>query len=108
MPTIESEIETRHEAVPLDENEGIYVRDTKTGKVRAIVGQTYMLSENEELWEKHLPEHVQELLGISVGSNLQVQGDAFQALSLTEGYLDYLKFNSQAVGKFLNDTIFIF
>ena len=88
MPTIESEIETRHEAVPLDENEGIYVRDTKTGKVRAIVGQTYMLSENEELWEKHLPEHVQELLGISVGSNFRVQGGAFQALSSSNGYLD--------------------
>merc|ERR1712227_645230 len=78
VPTIESEIETRHEAVPLDENEGIYVRDTKTGKVRAIVGQTYMLSENEELWEKHLPEHVQELLGISPVLNRNNRGSVSQ------------------------------
>ena len=85
MPTIESEIERRHEAVPLDENEGIYVRDAKSGKVRAIVGQTYMLTENEELWEKHLPEHVQELLGISEGSNFTVLGGAFQALPTGQG-----------------------
>lgn len=39
-------------AIPLDENEGIYVRDIKTGRVRSVVGQTYMLKENEELWPK--------------------------------------------------------
>ena len=46
----------------MDETEGIYVRDIKTGKVRAVVGQTYMLTENEELWEKFLPGHIQELI----------------------------------------------
>ena len=54
VPTVESEIVKRHKAIPLDETEGIYVRDIKTGKVRAVVGQTYMLTENEELWEKEL------------------------------------------------------
>ncbi len=24
-----------------DENEGIYIKDTKSGKVRAIIGETY-------------------------------------------------------------------
>ena len=62
VPTVESEIVKRHKAIPLDETEGIYVRDIKTGKVRAVVGQTYMLTENEELWEKHLPGHVQQLI----------------------------------------------
>ena len=62
VPTVESEIVKRHEAIPLDETEGIYVRDCKTGKVRSVVGQTYMLTENEELWEKHLPNHVQQLI----------------------------------------------
>ena len=32
-------------ALPLDENEGIYVPDIKTGRVRAIIGETYMLSQ---------------------------------------------------------------
>ncbi|CAF4756190.1 unnamed protein product, partial [Rotaria sp. Silwood2] len=46
----------------LDENEGIYVRDLKTGRVRAIVGNTYMLTQDEELWEKELPLSIEEFL----------------------------------------------
>ncbi|EDO28394.1 predicted protein, partial [Nematostella vectensis] len=49
-------------AMPLDENEGIYVRDIKTGKVRAVCGQTYMLTHDEELWMKELPPAVELLL----------------------------------------------
>ena len=43
---------------------GIYVRNVKTGKVRAVSGVTYMLTQDEELWEKELPEAVEELLAI--------------------------------------------
>ncbi|XP_062994279.1 major vault protein [Elgaria multicarinata webbii] len=56
-------LEHRH-SIPLAENEGIYVRDIKTGKVRAVIGHTYMLSQDEELWEKELPAHVEALLTI--------------------------------------------
>lgn len=41
---------------------GIYVRDIKTGKVRAVCGQTYMLTHDEELWQKELPPAVEGLL----------------------------------------------
>ena len=34
IPTVEMEIIDRRKAIPLDENEGIYVRDIKTGKVQ--------------------------------------------------------------------------
>lgn len=54
-------LETRR-SVPLDINEGIYVRDTKTGQVRAVIGETYMLKPTEELWEKELPDEVEVLL----------------------------------------------
>ena len=40
------------------------VRDTKTGHVRAVTGQTYMLKAQEELWQKDLPEEVEELLSV--------------------------------------------
>ncbi len=40
------------------------VRDTKTGNVRSITGQTYMLKSQEELWAKDLPEEVEELLNV--------------------------------------------
>ena len=35
----------------LDKNEGIYIRDTKTGKVRLLMGECYMLKAHEVLWE---------------------------------------------------------
>ncbi|CAF3914588.1 unnamed protein product [Rotaria sp. Silwood2] len=53
---------TRVPDTVLDENEGIYVRDLKTGRVRAIVGNTYMLTQDEELWEKELPLSIEEFL----------------------------------------------
>jgi major vault protein len=62
VPSIEVEIVERRKSIPLDENEGIYVRDIKTGKVRAVSGQTYLLKPNEELWKKDLPKIVEELL----------------------------------------------
>ena len=62
VPPVEVEVVMKRQAVPLDENEGIYVRDVKTGKVRAITGETYMLNQDEELWAKELPPVVENLL----------------------------------------------
>jgi len=62
VPPVEVEIVEKRKAIPLDENEGIYVRDIKTGKVRAVTGESYMLKPNEELWKKDLPKIVEELL----------------------------------------------
>lgn len=61
-PPVEVEVVTKRKAIPLHENEGIYVRNTKTGQVRACIGQTYMLAEDEELWEKSVPPIVKTLL----------------------------------------------
>ncbi|CAF1087677.1 unnamed protein product [Rotaria sp. Silwood1] len=62
IPPTQVEVVTRRKAMPLDENEGIYVRDIKTGCVRAVIGETYMLTQDEELWQKELPKKVEELL----------------------------------------------
>ncbi|XP_026994904.1 major vault protein isoform X2 [Tachysurus fulvidraco] len=62
VPPATVEVLLRRQAIPLDENEGIYVRDIKTGKVRAVIGHTYMLTQDEELWEKELPPNVEKLL----------------------------------------------
>ncbi|KAM7387590.1 hypothetical protein PAMA_009960 [Pampus argenteus] len=62
VPPVAVEVMVRREAIPLDENEGIYVRDIKTGKVRAVIGHTYMLTQDEELWQKELPANVEALL----------------------------------------------
>jgi len=62
VPPVEVEIVEKRKAIPLDENEGVYIRDIKTGKVRSVRGQSLMLQPHEELWEKNLPTVVEELL----------------------------------------------
>jgi major vault protein len=64
VPPAEVRILERRRKIPLDENEGIYVRDKSTGKVYTVTGQTYMLKPNEELWDKVLPPIVEELLTV--------------------------------------------
>jgi len=62
IPPVEVEIVEKRVSIPLDENEGIYVRDITSGKVRSIIGKCYMLSPTEELWPKDLPKAIEELL----------------------------------------------
>ncbi|XP_008328612.1 major vault protein [Cynoglossus semilaevis] len=62
VPPATVEVMLKRTAIPLDENEGIYVRDIKTGKVRAVIGHSYMLTQDEELWQKILPAQVEDLL----------------------------------------------
>ncbi|XP_076340754.1 major vault protein-like isoform X2 [Tachypleus tridentatus] len=62
IPPTEVEAIIKRYSIPLDENEGIYVRNVKTGRVREICGETYMLNQDEELWPKELPSVVEDLL----------------------------------------------
>jgi len=63
IPRVEVEVVERRSAIPLDKNEGIYVRNTQTGEVRLVRGPSvYLLSPEEALWEKELPVVVEQLL----------------------------------------------
>lgn len=63
IPPVQVEVMERRKAFPLDKNEGLYIRDVKTGDLRLVRGpQAYLLSPYEELWEKELPATVEELL----------------------------------------------
>lgn len=62
IPSVEVEVVEKRKSIPLDANEGIYLRDIKTGAVSRISGKSYMLLPNEELWEKELPRTVEDLL----------------------------------------------
>eukprot|EP00004_Rigifila_ramosa_P000772 TRINITY_DN107_c0_g2_i1.p1 TRINITY_DN107_c0_g2~~TRINITY_DN107_c0_g2_i1.p1 ORF type:complete len:860 (-),score=240.90 TRINITY_DN107_c0_g2_i1:70-2598(-) len=73
IPPVTVDIIERRKAISLDDNEGIYVRDIKTGRVRSVIGQSYMLNPNEELWAKELPEIVEALL---VNTSVEVHPDA--------------------------------
>eukprot|EP01104_Vermistella_antarctica_P010585 TRINITY_DN2835_c0_g1_i1.p1 TRINITY_DN2835_c0_g1~~TRINITY_DN2835_c0_g1_i1.p1 ORF type:complete len:1000 (+),score=216.38 TRINITY_DN2835_c0_g1_i1:372-3002(+) len=62
VPPVQVEVVEARVAIALDENEGIYVRDIKSGQVRLVCGESYSLKPNEEKWEKDLPAAVEELL----------------------------------------------
>ena len=52
VPPIEVEVIGVHHSLPLDQNEGVYVRNIRSGVVKTVIGEKYMLNEYEELWEK--------------------------------------------------------
>ncbi|OON19528.1 major Vault Protein repeat-containing domain protein [Opisthorchis viverrini] len=62
VPPLEVTVVEFRSAIALDQNEGVYVRNTRTGQIRAVIGETYLLNEEEELWEKKLPNDVVRLL----------------------------------------------
>lgn len=62
IPPVQVQLLQRRQIIALDKNEGVYVRDETTGEVRAVIGEAYMLKENETLWDKELPAIVEDLL----------------------------------------------
>lgn len=66
VPSVQVEIIEKRSAIPLDKNEGVYVRDIKTGRIRSEMGKSYMLKASEELVAKELPDIVEQLLAKDV------------------------------------------
>jgi major vault protein len=63
IPPVEVQVEETRKAIPLNKNEGVYVRDLNTGQVRCEMGpQAYLLKANEELYKKDLTPLVEEIL----------------------------------------------
>lgn len=62
IPPVESEVVEPRNRIALDKNEGIYVRDLRSGLVRSVIGQAYMLEAHEELWEMPLAKEVEKLI----------------------------------------------
>lgn len=62
VPALDVEVLEKRSAIPLDVNEGVYIRNVRTGEVRAHIGSTVLLNEDEELWKKELDPLVEELL----------------------------------------------
>ncbi|EPY22199.1 major vault protein-like protein [Strigomonas culicis] len=62
VPPLPVRVLEKRRVIPLTENEGVYVRHQRTGEVRAVCGRPFMLSEEEELWEKPMNPLVRLLL----------------------------------------------
>eukprot|EP00760_Papus_ankaliazontas_P003287 PhM_4_TR11533/c0_g1_i1/m.36900/K17266/MVP; major vault protein len=62
IPHDAARVVERRRRVTLADTEGVYVRNTLSGEVRAVIGQTFMLTAEEELWEKDMPDVVEQKL----------------------------------------------
>ena len=70
----------KRKRIVLADGEGVYIRDTQSGLVRAHIGGTVMLDANEELWEKDLPKVVEDKL-IAQGESHAAYMDAKSGLA---------------------------
>lgn len=61
-PSIKRQVVAVRKDIALDATEGVYIRDLKSGVVRAAIGQTVMLNADEELWEKKMSPLACQLL----------------------------------------------
>jgi major vault protein len=78
IPPAEVVVVEERESIPLDENEGIYVKNIKTGEVRIVKNTVYMLTSEEVLWEKELSDEVEELL------SFQASGSGFAPVTVSD------------------------
>jgi len=62
IPLVEIEVLETRMKIPLDKNEGIYVRDNKSGSLRAVIGESYMLKAHEDLFDMEIGETVEKLM----------------------------------------------
>ena len=62
LPSVEVEVIETRVKIALDINEGIYVRDNKSGSLRAVIGESYMLKAHEDLFEMEIGETVENLI----------------------------------------------
>jgi len=62
IPPVQVEVLDIRKVIPLDKNEGIYVKDIREGKVRMVIGQSYLLKAHEELFNMALPEITEKIL----------------------------------------------
>jgi major vault protein len=69
VPPDDVDVLEERQSIPLDENEGIYVRNIKTGEVRTVKNTVYMLTSDEILWEKELNDEVEELLAVQASGS---------------------------------------
>lgn len=93
VPNNSVKLVEKREMITLDKNEGIYVMNRNSGEVRTVIGQPYMPTEDEVLWEKRLPMAVEELLAAPGGSLKTSQRDA--CFDSTRELFRIVRFNVQ-------------
>lgn len=85
IPPVPVQVLEKRKAIPLDKNEGIYIRDIKSGVLKLVSGpQAYLLTPYEELWAKELPALVEELLGNQMAAAIETRRATGKTASTSE------------------------
>lgn len=95
VPPVQVTVIEKRCAMALDENEGVYVRDEKTGQVRSVIGESYMLSPTEVLWEKELSPNVEELLARPNGTQHMVKDSGSPVQRVQRNKTQVVRFSVQ-------------
>jgi major vault protein len=62
LPPVQVQVLEKRSQVPLNSNEGIYVKDTRSGAVRAVIGKPYMLKAHEIATEIEISKEFENLI----------------------------------------------
>ncbi|KAG5479342.1 hypothetical protein LSCM1_04599 [Leishmania martiniquensis] len=62
IPPVYARVVERRHVININENCGVYVRNLHTGRVRSVFGEPFMLSADEQLWERPIGAFVRRLL----------------------------------------------
>ncbi|KAG5505660.1 hypothetical protein JKF63_04995 [Porcisia hertigi] len=62
IPPVHARVVERRQVIKIDDNCGVYVRNIQTGRVRSVFGAPFMLSADEQLWERPMSAYVRRLL----------------------------------------------
>jgi len=62
VPPIQLEVLEIRNSIPMDDSEGVYVRDIFSGEIKMVTGTTYMLKAHEEFWKKELPKEIEYII----------------------------------------------
>ncbi|KAG5480104.1 hypothetical protein CUR178_06156 [Leishmania enriettii] len=65
IPPVYARVVERRHIININENCGVYVRNIHTGQVRSVFGKPFMLSADEQLWERPIGAYVRRLLAES-------------------------------------------
>ncbi|KAH8614528.1 Major Vault Protein repeat Shoulder domain [Trypanosoma vivax] len=87
VPPLGVSVLERRKRMALSGSEGIYVRNVRTGKIKAVHGEAVLLASDEELWEKPINPLVHQLLVTGGLSTYDPEAPAKAAqLALDEGH----------------------
>lgn len=90
IPPVQVQVMDLRKPIAIAKNEGIYIQNQQTGKVKTVLGpESYLLNEYEKLWQKELSAEAERLLQNGGCFDIGGCGD-IRKIAFFEGSIDPL------------------